>query len=206
MSEQSKQSRETFEEFTPLGARRCQAHSKRSGKQCGNPAITGKDKCRMHGGKSTGAPPEKLKGNVNRATPGSPRSKYKSVQQQRIEQEKLQKLSISEIMEALARSHAAKSILATSCRENEEVDPSEDEGRDDGEEQKKIKLIDYDSVARVESMAAARLANTWATVKRVEEPSAGEGGSEGQTAVDELEDMIVDAVNEAKEREKALSQ
>jgi len=32
----------------------CKAKAKRSGKQCGNWAITGKDVCRIHGGKSTG--------------------------------------------------------------------------------------------------------------------------------------------------------
>jgi hypothetical protein len=34
--------------------RRCRAHSKRSGLQCGNPAMHGKHVCRFHGGKSTG--------------------------------------------------------------------------------------------------------------------------------------------------------
>lgn len=34
---------------------RCQAHSKRTGLQCKAPAISGKSKCRFHGGKSTGA-------------------------------------------------------------------------------------------------------------------------------------------------------
>ena len=33
---------------------RCQAHSKRTGQQCRAPAISGKSKCRFHGGKSTG--------------------------------------------------------------------------------------------------------------------------------------------------------
>ena len=32
----------------------CKATAKRSGKQCGNWAINGKDVCRIHGGKSTG--------------------------------------------------------------------------------------------------------------------------------------------------------
>lgn len=34
--------------------KRCQALSKRSGLQCRAPAISGKTKCRFHGGKSTG--------------------------------------------------------------------------------------------------------------------------------------------------------
>jgi hypothetical protein len=33
---------------------RCQAHSKRTGQQCRAPAIVGRNKCRFHGGKSTG--------------------------------------------------------------------------------------------------------------------------------------------------------
>ena len=34
--------------------KRCQALSKRTGVQCQAPAISGKSKCRFHGGKSTG--------------------------------------------------------------------------------------------------------------------------------------------------------
>jgi len=33
---------------------RCQAMSKRTGQQCGAPAMRGKTKCAYHGGKSTG--------------------------------------------------------------------------------------------------------------------------------------------------------
>jgi len=33
---------------------RCQAISKRTGQQCGAPAMRGKTKCAYHGGKSTG--------------------------------------------------------------------------------------------------------------------------------------------------------
>ncbi|OCX70061.1 hypothetical protein A6M27_12080 [Acidithiobacillus thiooxidans] len=43
-------------EPAPLAAApRCTAKSKRSGVQCRAPAVRGKTKCRMHGGKSTGA-------------------------------------------------------------------------------------------------------------------------------------------------------
>ena len=36
---------------------RCGAHSRRSGKPCKNPAVTGKKRCRIHGGaKGSGAP------------------------------------------------------------------------------------------------------------------------------------------------------
>ena len=43
-------------EPAPLAtAPRCTAKSKRSGVQCRAPAVRGKTKCRMHGGKSTGA-------------------------------------------------------------------------------------------------------------------------------------------------------
>ncbi len=35
---------------------RCEARSKRSGQTCRCPAIQGKTKCRMHGGKGSGAP------------------------------------------------------------------------------------------------------------------------------------------------------
>lgn len=38
----------------------CTAQSKRTGKQCRAPAISGKTKCRFHGGKSTG--PKTLEG------------------------------------------------------------------------------------------------------------------------------------------------
>ena len=37
-----------------IACKRCQARSKRSGHQCRAPAITGKNVCRFHGGKSTG--------------------------------------------------------------------------------------------------------------------------------------------------------
>jgi hypothetical protein len=43
-------------------APRCAAKSKRSGNQCKAPAIRGKRVCRMHGGKSPGAPCGKLHG------------------------------------------------------------------------------------------------------------------------------------------------
>jgi hypothetical protein len=33
---------------------RCQAQSKRTGRQCGAPAVVGKRVCRFHGGRSTG--------------------------------------------------------------------------------------------------------------------------------------------------------
>jgi len=54
-----------FEQYLQtLGGRitceRCQAHSKRTGLQCNAPAISGKSKCRFHGGKSTG--PRTLEG------------------------------------------------------------------------------------------------------------------------------------------------
>jgi len=41
-----------FAKNTP--APRCQARSKRSQEQCKKAAVRGKDKCRMHGGASTG--------------------------------------------------------------------------------------------------------------------------------------------------------
>ena len=37
-------------------ALRCSARSRRSGMQCKGPAVRGKRVCRMHGGKSPGAP------------------------------------------------------------------------------------------------------------------------------------------------------
>ncbi|MDB2504144.1 hypothetical protein N8373_03095 [Gammaproteobacteria bacterium] len=45
--------------YTTLGGRvtctRCDARSKRTQKQCRNPAIKGKTKCKHHGGRSTGS-------------------------------------------------------------------------------------------------------------------------------------------------------
>jgi hypothetical protein len=41
-----------FGKNTP--AQRCQARSKRSQEQCKKAAVRGKDKCRMHGGRSSG--------------------------------------------------------------------------------------------------------------------------------------------------------
>ena len=41
---------------------RCGAHSRRTGKPCRNPAMKN-GRCRMHGGKSTGAPKGKHNGN-----------------------------------------------------------------------------------------------------------------------------------------------
>ena len=38
-----------------LAARRCQAFRKRSNDQCGQFALSGKNVCAMHGGRSTGA-------------------------------------------------------------------------------------------------------------------------------------------------------
>ncbi len=49
-------------------AKQCKAKSKRSGKRCQNPAVTGFDVCRIHGanpGSNPGCPPEKAKGNKN---------------------------------------------------------------------------------------------------------------------------------------------
>ncbi len=49
-----------------IHAKKCNAKSKRSGKECRNPAVTGSTKCRLHGGLSTGPKdPSKLKGNLN---------------------------------------------------------------------------------------------------------------------------------------------
>jgi hypothetical protein len=41
---------------------RCGAHSRRTGKPCGNPAMKN-GRCRMHGGKSPGAPMGERNGN-----------------------------------------------------------------------------------------------------------------------------------------------
>jgi len=46
----------------PWLATRCVAHSKRSGLPCRQPAMTGKRVCRLHGGKSPGAPRGKAHG------------------------------------------------------------------------------------------------------------------------------------------------
>lgn len=35
---------------------KCGAHSRRTGRPCTNPPLTGKSRCRMHGGASTGSP------------------------------------------------------------------------------------------------------------------------------------------------------
>ena len=43
-------------------ALRCSARSRRSGMQCKGPAVQGKRVCRMHGGKSPGAPPGERNG------------------------------------------------------------------------------------------------------------------------------------------------
>lgn len=40
----------------PQNAPRCGAHSRRTGEPCRAPAIRGKQRCRMHGGKGSGAP------------------------------------------------------------------------------------------------------------------------------------------------------
>lgn len=50
--------------------KRCSGTSKQSGQRCKNNASPGKDVCHIHGGKSTGAPPEKLQGNDNAVTHG----------------------------------------------------------------------------------------------------------------------------------------
>jgi len=42
-------------DLNPKNAPRCNAIAKSTGKQCQAPAIKGKTKCRLHGGKSTGA-------------------------------------------------------------------------------------------------------------------------------------------------------
>jgi len=39
----------------PNNAPRCNAKAKSTGKQCRAPAVRGKSKCRLHGGRSTGA-------------------------------------------------------------------------------------------------------------------------------------------------------
>lgn len=58
-------------------AQRCLAKCKRTGKPCQQPAMSN-GRCRLHGGKSTGAP----KGNTNAATPGSLFSKYLTPEEQ----------------------------------------------------------------------------------------------------------------------------
>ncbi len=48
----------TINTFLTLGGRvtctQCQARSKRTKQQCRSPAVAGKTKCRIHGGRSTG--------------------------------------------------------------------------------------------------------------------------------------------------------
>lgn len=51
MSENTDDCRMSFGNIPCL---RCNAQSKRTGERCGSPAIKGKSKCRIHGGRSTG--------------------------------------------------------------------------------------------------------------------------------------------------------
>lgn len=64
---------------------------------------------------------------------------------------------------------------------------------------------DYDKIAADRAATAARLASAWAAVKRVDESGAESQDANG-SAADEIEDMVKDAVFEAKERDKALSE
>jgi uncharacterized protein YjcR len=56
---------------------RCQAKAKGTGNRCGNPAMTGKRVCYIHGGKSPGAP----KGNKNALKHGEYTEETKTVKQ-----------------------------------------------------------------------------------------------------------------------------
>jgi hypothetical protein len=44
-----------------ITCRRCAAKSKRTGRQCGRPAVRGKGICNFHGGRSTGPKTETVK-------------------------------------------------------------------------------------------------------------------------------------------------
>jgi hypothetical protein len=60
MSNTAPTTKESFDAHILLASgrircRRCQAHSKRTKQQCQAPAMRGKNTCRFHGGKSTGA-------------------------------------------------------------------------------------------------------------------------------------------------------
>ena len=61
----------------------CTAKSKRSGKQCNNYPMNGKNVCRMHGGKSTGPP----KDNQNALIHGAYSSLLSNIEQQVIIEE-----------------------------------------------------------------------------------------------------------------------
>lgn len=48
--------RKTGKPMQLFNAPRCGAHARRTGQPCKSPAVRGKKRCRMHGGKSTGRP------------------------------------------------------------------------------------------------------------------------------------------------------
>ncbi|MEU5596685.1 hypothetical protein [Streptomyces sp. NPDC020298] len=61
---------EGFEEYRADGNRRCWGRNKKSGKQCGAPAMTGQNVCRFHGG----AAPQNLRAAEQRVTEAKARA------------------------------------------------------------------------------------------------------------------------------------
>lgn len=76
--------------LTTLGGRitcaRCQATSKRTKQQCKAPAIKGKQVCRFHGGRSTGAktPDGKTRASAPHTTYGHETREFRSKRKQKM--------------------------------------------------------------------------------------------------------------------------
>lgn len=135
----------------------------RSGEPCKRHAIPGSKRCKLHGGKSTGAP-----GNKNAAKPGSIYSKFltdeendtlASIELGRVDDEL--RLMRIRLMRALARENEFANTLEL---ESEKAEPVEAEGRVlEGVEKitRTSKVRDYNSVidrltARIESLERTR--------------------------------------------------
>ncbi len=94
---------------------RCTAKSKRSGKQCKNPAMRGKDKCPMHGGKT----PIKH-GLYSKYAPALLAAKIEEMRQAQQREQKL-----TDIVEQLAVLHA---LSATAMEAMKQAEAEKDTG------------------------------------------------------------------------------
>lgn len=141
----------------------CGAKTRGSGEPCKRHAVPGSKRCKLHGGKSTGAP----KGSKNAAKPGSIYSKYLTAEENetlgqielgRVDDEI--KLTRIRLMRALARENEYGNTLEI---DSEKVEPLEIEGKDTGVSKTTTtsKVRDYAGLidkltARIESLERTR--------------------------------------------------
>jgi len=90
-----------------IRCRRCDAKSKRTQLQCGAPALRGKIKCRIHGGKSSG--PRTVEGKANSAAANLKHGKYTKQAQTQHSAASAQLSQLEDAMYLLGMSRAPRS-------------------------------------------------------------------------------------------------